>query len=449
MNETRQIAKFVEETEYEDLSRSLISEFKIFVLDTIAAGFIGSMQACSKMVVEMVREMSGKEEASVFNQRWKADVSRAALANGTMIGCFECEPTTGTHASGTVLPAVMAVCQRERMDGKAFLTALILGSEVSKRISRTAVGLESERGFHNPGTQGPFAAAVAVGKLWRFDQPTLVNAMGIAGSHAAGLVEFAWEGADTKRMHLGRACQLGLESAILAQKGFTGPSTILEGRFGYFNAFSLPTKLDMLLEGLGKQWAVQPPSHKSYATHSTHQAVVQAIEDFKKDHKFDPKTITRATIRGNERIMEQRHSVRDPKSIMGGQYSLPFAAALALTRDMSNPLLYNEEALRDPVARDLAKRVELIPVKEESAHAGQVTFNAEVTLEFGGRSYTLPTYSYKGSPRNPFTWDDICEKFTRYAGRVIGKSQVSAIVEAVKELDSVSDMASVAELIAA
>jgi 2-methylcitrate dehydratase PrpD len=78
-------------------------------------------------------------------------VSRAALANGALIGAFECEPLTGSHASGTVLPAVLAVCERDHLDGRTILTALALGFEVSARIARTAVGLESARGFHNPG----------------------------------------------------------------------------------------------------------------------------------------------------------------------------------------------------------------------------------------------------------------------------------------------------------
>ena len=442
MDETREIARFVHETDYEDIPPALIDEFKIFVLDALAAGFIGSMQPWSRMVVDMVHALGGNAEASVFNQSWKTDVSRAALANGTMIGSFECEPLTGTHASGTVLPALMALGERDHIGGKAFLTALILGSEVSGRLSRTAVGLESERGFHNPGTQGPFAAALAVGKLYHFDEPTLVNAMGVAGSHAAGLLEFAWEGANTKRMHLGRAAQLGLESALLAQRGYTGPSTVIEGRYGYYNAFSLPTTLEKLTDGLGKTWAVQPPSHKSFATHATHQAVVQAIQDFKQEHPFDPKAITRVAVRGPERMMESRHGVREPKSVMGGQYSLPFTTAVALTRDMSNPLVYDDAALNDPLVRDLAKRVELIPVHAEAGA------NSEVILDIGGMSHTLPTHPYKGSPRNPFTWDAMCEKFSRYAGQVIAQTRLAKIIGAVKDLENSTDMAQLAETIA-
>ena len=234
MHETQALAQFVAQIQFTDLPPDLIDDCKIAVLDTFGAGFVGTAQPWAQRVVELVRELGGTPEASVMHQAWQTDMSRAALANGALIGAFECEPLTGSHACGTVLPAALAVCQREHCNGKAFLTALAVGFEVSARIARTAVGLESARGFHNPGTQGPFGAAVAVGKLYGFDQETLVSAMGLAGSCSAGLLEFAWSGADTKRLHLGRASQLGLESALLARLGLRGPATVLEGRYGYF-----------------------------------------------------------------------------------------------------------------------------------------------------------------------------------------------------------------------
>jgi 2-methylcitrate dehydratase PrpD len=447
MHETQTLAQFVADTQYTELPSDLVADCKIIVLDTLAAGFIGAVQPWARMVVEMARELGGAPEASVIHQPWQTDVSRAALANGAMIGAFECEPLTGSHASGTVLPAVLAVCQREHLDGKAFLTAMALGFEVSARIARAAVGLESVRGFHNPGTQGPFGAAAAVGKLYGFDQKTLTSALGIAGSCSAGLLEFAWTGADTKRLHLGRASQLGLESALLARKGFRGPATVLEGRYGYYNAFSLTPKLDRLLDGLGATWVIQPPSMKSYATHVTHQAVVQAIQELKQQHLLDPQQITHLAIRGDPHIMEARHAVRAPDSVMGGQYSLPFTTAVALTRDLSHPLVYNDEAVWDPVVRGLAKRVELIPV-EQMAHASSGVNQAEVLIECAGQRYTLPTRPHKGSPADPCTWKEVCDKFRRFTGQIIGGKQAEALIAAVGSLEQIADMAEVAQLMA-
>jgi 2-methylcitrate dehydratase PrpD len=447
MQETQTLATFVADTRYSDLPATLIAECKVATLDVFAAAFVGSSMPWAQRVVEMVHELGGALEVSVVNQPWKTDVSRAALANGAMIGAFECEPLTGSHAGGTVLPAALAISQRDHRAGKDFLLAIALGFEISGRLQRTAVGLESTRGFHNPGVQGPFGAAAAVGKLFGFDAATLASALGLAGSCAAGLLEFAWAGDDTKRVHLGRASSMGLESALLAKKGLHGPVTVIEGPYGYFNAFSEPTDIAKLTDGLGKKWIIQPGSHKAYATHVTHQAVVQAIQDLKREHGFDAKTITQVTIRGAHRILEGRHSVRDPMTVMGGQYSLPFTAAVALTRDMSNPLVYNDAAVKDPLVRTLAKSMELIIDKSIPETHGAIP-PAEVTITCGSNAYRKTTTPHKGSPLNPLDWAGACEKFSRYTRTLIGATQAQAIMDAVGDLENQSDMATIASLLA-
>ncbi len=447
MNETRTLAQFVAQTKFGDLPRRLVDNLKITTLDTLGAAFVGSVQPWAQRILAVAQALGGTSEASVISQSWRTDVSRAAFANGVLIGAFECEPLTGSHASGTVLPAALAVCERERFGGAAFLTALAVGFEVSARIARTAVGLETVRGFHNPGTQGPFGAAAAVGKLYGFDEERLTDALGIAGSSSAGLLEFAWSGGDTKRLHLGRASQLGLESALLARQGVRGPATVLEGRYGYFNAFSTPPRMEKLVEGLGTEWAIEPPSLKSYATHVTHQAVVEAIQGFKREHPLDPKAITRVVISGAPRIMEERHTARAPQDVLGGQYSLPFTTAVALTRDMSNPLVYDAEAVADPVVRDLARRIELVPLEEATYDAPGV-WPAEILIECAGRRHTLRTRPHKGSPSDPFTWQEAVEKFRRYTATVLGGQRAEAIIDAVGGLEHGGDMADLAGLLA-
>ncbi len=447
MSATQALASFVATTQYADLPASLVNECKIATLDVLAAAFVGSSMPWAQRVVEMVHELGGKPEVSVVNQTWQTDVSRAALANGAMIGAFECEPLTGSHAGGTVLPAALAISQRDHRAGKDFLLAIALGFEISGRLQKTAVGLENKRGFHNPGIQGPFGAAAAVGKLLEFDAATLASALGLAGSCAAGLLEFAWAGDDTKRVHLGRASSMGLESALLAQKGLQGPVTVIEGPYGYFNAFSEPTDFARLTANLGSQWMIQPASHKAFATHVTHQAVVQTIQDLKREHGLDAHLITHVSLRGAHRILEHRHTVRDPLTVMGGQYSLPFTAAVALTRDMSNPLVYNDAAVQDPLVRRLAKTMELIVDKSIAEIHGAIPA-AEVVITCGGTTYKRMTTPHKGSPLNPLTWPDACEKFSRYTRTLIGTAQAGALMDAVADLENQRDMADLAALIA-
>ena len=178
----------------------------------------------------------------------------------------------------------------------------------------------------------------------------------------------------------------------------------------------------------------------------THQGVVQAIQDLKREHGFDPKAITRVVIRAAHRILEDRHSVRDPMTVMGGQYSLPFTAAVALTRDMSDPLVYNDQAVRDQLVRALAKDMELI-VDETMQEAPGVA-SAEVEIACAGKTYKRLTTPHKGSPRNPLSWGDACEKFTRYTRTLISAAQANAIMDAVADLENQSDMARIATLVA-
>jgi 2-methylcitrate dehydratase PrpD len=314
-------------------------------------------------------------------------------------------------------------------------------------MARSAAGQETLRGFHSPGTQGPYAAAAAVGKLYGFDEDMLASALGIAGSSSAGLLEFESTGADTKRIHLGRASQLGLESALLARRGFSGPTTVLEGRAGYYNAFAKVHDLNALLEGLGSEWVMRPATLKSYPAHVTFQSVVQAIQRFRRARPLDPSAVTRVVVRGTPRMMESRHGMREPASVMSAQYSLPFTTAVALARDMDHPLAYDEAVVRDPAVRALALRVELV-ADQSMVHAGSDRFQAVVTIEHASETHTLTTEPSKGSPWNPLTWDDVCRKFSRSLDGLIDGARAAAIVEAVSELGQAEDAAPLARHLA-
>ena len=253
------------------------------MLDSIAIGFVGSKDRLAGAMIDVARKLGGSAYCTVINSTYRTDVARAAWLNGTLIGTPQSDSPSSAHAAANVVPAIMAIAERDHLDGKSFLAALILGGEVGGRLESASVGVETSRGFHNPAVQGPFSAAAAVGRLLRVDEDTMVNALGIAGSSSAGLQEFAFEGADMKATHLGRAAQLGLESALLAEAGVLGPSTVIEGPFGYFNGFSLPTDPQQVVANLAVS-SLKAPGHKPYAVHSNHQQIVDTMVRFKAAH---------------------------------------------------------------------------------------------------------------------------------------------------------------------
>jgi len=153
-------------------------------------------------------------------------------------------------------------------------------------------------------------------------------------------------------------------------------------------------------------------------------------------------------IRGAPRIMEERHTARAPDDVLGGQYSLPFTTAVALTRDLSDPLVYDAAAVRDPLVRDLARRIELVPLPEGGHHDAPGVWPAEVLIECGTERHTLHTRPYKGSPPNPFIWSEACEKFRRYTASILDAERAGAVVDAVGNLERAPDVAEIARLVA-
>ena len=445
---SRQLSRFVVTTRFDDLPKPIVEAWKTIVLDSIAVGLVGSQDRLARAMSDVAHQLGGTAECSVMNSAYRTDVGRAAWLNGTLIGTPQSDSPSHAHAASNVVPAIMAIAERDHLDGKAFLTALILGGEVGGRLEATSVGVETKRGFHNPAVQGPFSAAAAVGKLLGLNEDTMVNALGIAGSSSAGLQEFAFEGADMKATHLGRAAQLGLESALLAAAGVLGPSTVLEGPFGYFNGFSLPTDPQKVVANLSVH-SLSAPWHKLFAVHTNHQQIVDTLVRFKAEHpSFNPEDLRRVIVRGPESSMELRHAVLEPTTIMGGKYSTPFTTAVALFRNISDPLTYDETAIRDGKIRDLAKRVQLVTTDDagDRANGG----DCEITLEMvGGERHILPTKAVKGSPSLPFTFDDGIVKFRQWTRRIIPEEQSSEIIEGIRGLTGVKDMAVVVRATAA
>src|SRR5688500_16873401 len=165
----------------------------------------------------------------------------AAFVNGTAThgedfdDTFEGGPV---HAGAVIVPAVLAACERDRLDGEDALRGIAVGSEVLCRLSLVAPKAVHKAGFHPTSVFGAMGAAAGVAATLRLDRRQTVDALGVAGSRAGGIIEYLAEGASTKRMHAGWAAQSGLRAALLGRAGFNGPRTVFEGVHGLFNGFA-------------------------------------------------------------------------------------------------------------------------------------------------------------------------------------------------------------------
>ncbi len=463
MNETRRLAEWVAETGFGDLPPAVVDAIKIYILDDLAAGFAGCRTPWAEMTAGLCHDTS-VGACSVFGRTWTTSASAATLLNGVMVGGFECDhpfSQGNCHPSVAVFPALLAIAEQEHTEGRTFLTAMAVAYEALCRIGVAATrAVEDERGFHGPGTNAAFGAAAGVGKALGFSTDGIVNALGIAGSHGGGLLEFFREGAMTKRLHIGRGSQMGLESALLAARGFTGPSTVLEGEHGFFHAYSPSPRPELLLEGIGDRYLMHGITIKAYPCHVAFQAVVDAIQHFLESHTLDPSQIQSLRITGTGRFFEDRFGERRPTTLMGAQYSLPWSVALALTRDVVDPRVWSEDDLGDPDIVRLASLLELSEDRSQSPPplrgrvregggppTGRSGVTAEVSLTVGGAAHTIPVTDSKGSPTSPATYDDIARKFARYAEPHLSGLSSDEIIERVATIERADDVARLAAAI--
>src|ERR1700730_5867875 len=379
--ETIRLAEFCAALRYEDLSPPGVPPAKDCIIDTVAAGICGSALPWSRIVIDYAERTGPGGKCRILGRGSGVQAPAAALANGALAPAFELDrltrPGAGAHPGATVLPPALAIAQERGADGRALIAAFVAGNEVMIRIGRATGHTNEARGFHAPGTTGPFGGAVAAGHLLGLGTAAMTNALGIAGSLCGGLLEFArGDGGMVKRRHLGRSSEAGVLAASLAAAGFEGPRTVLEGEFGFLKVFCTKWDEAELTRGLGTEFVVSSAVLKRYPCHATAQAAVRAVRDLQAEHGFSGPDVEAITVTGTERMVE-RHNILAPADLMLAQYSIPFSIALALHREARDPGSWDETALGDPQIRALCRRVKLVP-ESGGEHGGMAS---EVTSE--------------------------------------------------------------------
>src|SRR5712672_3248435 len=243
VGETIRLAEYAAGLRYEDLPKEVVAAAKDAIIDTIAACICGSALPWSRIIIDYAERTGPGGVSRILGRGSAVQAPAAALANGALAHAFELDsltrPGAGAHPGATVLPPALAISQEQGSSGRDLIAAFVAGNEVMIRIGRATGHTNEARGFHAPGTTGPFGGAVAAGHLLGLDAAKMTNALGIAGSLSCGLLEFAKSGtgAMVKRLHLGRAAESGVLAAGLAADGFTGPVSVLEGEFGFLRVF--------------------------------------------------------------------------------------------------------------------------------------------------------------------------------------------------------------------
>lgn len=416
-HETERLAAYAAAMRYEDLPPEVVQRAKDCIIDAVATISYGAELPWSKMILAYAQAYNngGEAKSAVLGTgALKLNAPGAAFVNGAFGHAFELdattEPNSGTHPSATLFTSALAVGQERGLSGRDLVTAFVAGGEAMYRIGYATKHSNETRGFHAPGTTGPFGAAVAVGRIREFDAAKMTNALGIAGSLACGLLEFvsAGNGAMVKRLHLGRAAESGVLAATLASEGFTGPTTVLEGEFGFLRVYCNEWDLAQLTRGFNTEYFTKNITMKRYACHMTAQNPVEATEDLRNQHKFSAADIGSILIAGDDRVAT-RNNIPAPEDTMLAQYSVPFSVALSLYRDARDPRSFNDEAvIHDKAILDLASRIKSVRATNQSRQ--DTTATVTIRLK-DGREVTQKVSYFKGTAERPLDQGDLKEKF--------------------------------------
>src|SRR5579872_4274421 len=316
-DETVTLARYAAGLRYEDLPPAVVGKAKDIITDTVAACICGAEMPWSRIVIDYAERTGPGGASRILGRGSSVQAPAAALANGALAHAFELDsltrPGAGAHPGATVLPPALAMAQQmgrtKNLGGKALIAAVVAGNEVMIRIGRATGHTNEARGFHAPGTTGPFGAAVACGHLLGLDPRGMTNAIGIAGSLAGGLLEFArGDGGMVKRLHLGRASEAGVMAASLAAGGFEAPRTVIEGEFGFLKVFCTAWDESHLTRGLGSDFVTMSAVLKRYPCHATAHAAVRAVRDLQAAHGFKGSEVAAITVTGTQRMVE-RHNI--------------------------------------------------------------------------------------------------------------------------------------------
>jgi 2-methylcitrate dehydratase PrpD len=451
-NVTRPLAGFASELTYEGLAEDLVGHFKNYLLDGIGCGLHGTSQPWAQIMNRFIKEQRGKRDATLWRQNFKGPSTNVALGLGLMIHSFDFDDyhNAKVHPGAAVIPAAIAVGEPVGASGKDILTALVAGYETMIRVSlATGPNSSRERGWHLTGTTGTFGAAAAAGNILGLSGELMANALGLAGTQSAGLWAFTADGAMSKRFHPGRSAQSGVMAALLAEKGFTGPTQVLEAEDGSFcRATSDQIDLSLITQGLGVQFLSGQTSMKPYACCASSHSAVDAVLDLKGKYPFQPDDVEKILVKTAKGVQVQCGFEYQAKSVLQAQMSLQYITAVALLEGGALLEQFSEAKIVDPRVLALARQVEVVMDPDiDKVYPKRYPNRVEIILKNGNRFETQIDYP-KGSVEQPMSFDDVTDKFRSLAGYAVTAAQAECIIEQVERLEKLKDIRKLTRLLA-
>ncbi len=437
---TATMSEFAAGLRFADLSADAVYQAKRFLLDSIGCALGGYQQHDVVIALEVLAEIAGSGRATIIGSGKRMDPVSAALANALMVRCMDyndiywkqdpCHPSD-------IFPAAMAACERAGSDGRELIVGLVLGHEFEMRLCEAAFPGIRERGWHHA-TLTAFVSPLVAGRMLHLNPQQIQHAIGISASARASLgAVTAGKLTMMKNTVDPMATQSGMFAALLAEKGYTGPEHVLDGKEGLAHCLGPEWKLDVLTEGLGESWRITQCGMKAFPTEALTHTPISAVLALVRDHDLRPENIARVHIRTTARSADilSDASKYDPHTKETADHSLPYVLAAAIAERQVTPLQFTPGKIMHPIIRAQLKKIVVAadPEIEELFPELQRVIVRIHTID--GREFTQQLDYPKGDPRNPLTDGEVEEKFEALAGPVMSHEAQRRAIDAIWNLE--------------
>ena len=445
---TGRLAEWAAGLRYEKIPEEALAAARRFLLDSVGCALGGLRQHDCALALGVLDEIAGPGTATILGTGRRVDPVSAALANSLLIRVMDYNDIywqqDPSHPSD-LIPAAMAIVERQGGGGRDLLLGIVLAYEMEQRLCEVSFPGIREIGWHHA-TLTAVAAPIVAGRLLGLDPDGIRHAIGISasrhlttGSVTAGKLTMMKNTVDPL------AVQSGVLAALLAERGYTGPEHVLDGKEGFSHVLDTEWKWDVLTEGLGESWRILKCGMKSYPTEALTHAPISATLDLVREHDLRPDDVAEVRIRSLARAADilADPTKYDPRTKETADHSLPYVIAAALVDRRVTPEQFEPERILDPVIRAQLGKVKVEADPEIEAVFPELQRVIVTIVTADGRELERRLDFPKGDPRNPMTDDELAEKFDALAAPVCTPERVAAAKEAlsrVERYDNLSDM---------
>jgi 2-methylcitrate dehydratase len=448
------MARWAAALDFNHLPQDAVYQAKRFLLDSVGCALGGYQQHDVKIALQVIDEIAGRGPTTVIGTGKKIDPVSASFANALMIRCMDYNDIywkqDPSHPSD-IFPAALACCERAKSDGRELIVGLVLGHEFEMRFCEAAFPGIRERGWHHA-TLTAFVSPLVAGRALHLSWDQIQHAVGISASRHCTLgAVTAGKLTMMKNTVDPMATQSGVLAALMAEKGYTGPEHVVDGKEGLTHCFGPEWKLNLLTDGLGDSWRITQCGMKAFPTEALTHTPISAVLDLIKTNDLKADQVEKVQIRSLARAADilSDPSKYDPRTKETADHSLPYVIAAAIVDRQVTPAQFEMKKIMDPAIRAQLKKVEVVadPEIEKVFPALQRVVVNITTID--GRTFSKQLDYPKGDPRNPLTDAEVEEKFAALADGVLSAGARKKLIDAIWSLERVGSVSKLMSLMKA